>query len=213
MVTIIQTTMAMTIRKGEDWGELRPLPDHGVIVTTDAEACAIVTKARHLEQPIPSIGLLGGDLYRTLGGTGDKTRLYSEQAVSFTCDLGVATFNGQKHYFVAHLVARRQWWRGEAVVAMNAAWLNSWNTGPKAHPGDALLDVYEAKVPLRQRAMVKARLPLGAHLPHPDIIGRRANTFDITLTRKLPIYLDGIRHPSTDHLNISLEPDALTIFV
>ncbi|MGK2958366.1 MAG: hypothetical protein ACSLFB_08220 [Acidimicrobiales bacterium] len=203
----------MTIRKGEDWGELRPLPSHGVIVRTDGAAAAIATEARRLKQPIPPIGLLGGDLCRTLGGSDDPSRLRSSHAVTFPCDLGVAVLDGERFYFVAHIVARRQWWRGKAILAMNAAWLGGWNAGPKAHPGDALIDLYEADIPISQRVKVRARLPLGAHLPHPAIRGRRANTHDLTLKQPLPVYLDGQRLGTFSHIELSLEPDALTIVI
>ncbi len=206
-------TTQMTIRKGEDWGELRPLPDEGVIVHGDAEAADVVAECLRLGRAIPPLGLLGGDLCRTLGGPGDPRRLRSPRAVTFTCDLGVAVLDGATFHFVAHLVARRQWWRGRAVVAMNAAWLGDWNAGPRAHPGDALLDLYEAAVPLGQRAKVRARLPMGAHLPHPAIRGRRAASFDLTLSRSEPVYLDGRAVGSFGHIELSVEPDALTVVI
>lgn len=203
----------MTIRKGEDWGKPSPLPRDGVIVHGDAEAADVVAEARRLGRPIPALGLLGGDLCRTLGGPGDPERLGSDRAVTFSCDLGIAVLDGVAFPFVAHLVARRQWWRGRAVVAMNAAWLGTWNLGPRAHPGDALLDLYEAAVPLGQRRKVRARLPMGAHLPHPAIRARRASSFDLTLPRPEPVYLDGRIVGRFRRLELSLEPDALTVVI
>ena len=63
----------LTIAKGEAWGAPGGLPRHGVVVRSDAEARAIVTAARRADEPIPPLGLLGGDLCRTLGGTGRRS--------------------------------------------------------------------------------------------------------------------------------------------
>ena len=62
----------MTIRKGEPWGQPGPLPSHGVVVSSDRQARAIITAARRASEPIPPLGLIGGDLCRTLGGTGHR---------------------------------------------------------------------------------------------------------------------------------------------
>ena len=83
----------------------------------------IVTAARRAGEPIPPLGLLGGDLCRTLGGTGDEARLRSDAAVQLPVDLGAVLVDGRLHWFVAHLVARHGWWRGRVVAAMNAQFL------------------------------------------------------------------------------------------
>ncbi len=57
----------MTIRKGELWGGPTGLPRDGVVAHSDAEARAIVEHARRRGAPIPPIGLLGGDLCKTMG--------------------------------------------------------------------------------------------------------------------------------------------------
>jgi hypothetical protein len=203
----------MPIRKGEPWGAPGALPEDGVVVRSDAEARALVVAARREGAPLPVLGLLGGDLCRTLGGTGDEGRLRSEAAMTFPVDLGAALLDGRLHWFVAHLVARRQWWRGRAFLAMNASWLDGWNTGPRAHPGDGLVDTYDARVPLGQRLAMRRRLPLGAHLPHPAVTERRARAVQVDLGEALPVRLDGDLVGSARHLSIRLEEDALTVVV
>jgi hypothetical protein len=203
----------VTIRKGEAWGTTAPLPDDGVVVRSDAEARAVVTEARLAGRPIPPLGLLGGDLCRTLGGRGDEGRLRSPSATTLVCDLGVALLDGRRHWFVAHLVARRGWWRGRAWVAMNAAWLGTWNLGPRAHPGDGLLDLTDATVPVGERLKVRARLPQGAHLPHPALRTRRTRAAQVELERALPVRLDGEVVGSYRAISVRLEPDALTVVV
>ena len=203
----------MTVRKGEPWGEPGPLPADAVVVRSDAEARRVVTEARRDQRPVPPLGLLGGDLCRTLGGRGDEAHLRSGAATTASCDLGVALLDGRLHWFVAHAVARRGWWRGRAWVAMNAAYVGSWDLGPRAHPGDGLLDITDATVPVGERLKVRARLAQGAHLPHPALRTQRTRAAQVVLERPLPVRLDGEVVGRFRSISVRVEPDALRILV
>jgi len=203
----------VTISKGEAWGEPGPLPPHGVVVRSDREAREVVTSARRANEPIPPLGLLGGDLCRTLGGTGDEGRLRSERAVRLPVDLGAVLLDGRLHWFVAHLVARRSWLRGRAVVAMNAQHLGSWDVAPRGHPDDGRLDVLDGDLPLGQRLMARNRLRLGTHVPHPLIEERRVAALQLDLDRATPVLLDGEPVGSARALSLRVEPDALLCVV
>jgi hypothetical protein len=196
-----------------DWGAPGPLPDDGVVVRSDGEARQVVTAARRDGTPVPALGLLGGDLCRTLGGTGDEGRLRSGEAMTFPCDLGAVLLDGRLQWFVASLVARGPWWKGRAWLAMNAAWLGTWNVAPRAHPDDGLVDTFDAHIAPGQRLAVRRRLPLGAHLPHPGITERRAKAVQIRLDRPLPVWLDGTAVGEARDVSVRVEPDALTIVV
>ena len=87
-------------------------PPDGVVVRSDAEARAVVTAARRAGDARPVLGLLGGDLCRAVGGTGDEARLRDGRGTVLPVDLGAVLVDGRLHWFVAHLVARRGWWRG-----------------------------------------------------------------------------------------------------
>jgi YegS C-terminal NAD kinase beta sandwich-like domain len=203
----------VTIRKGQDWGAPGALPDDGVVVRSDGEARAVVTAARREGRLPPALGLLGGDLCRTVGGRGDEGRLRSSEAMTLPCDLGAVLLDGRLHWFVASLVARGPWWRGRAWLAMNAAWLGRWNVAPRAHPDDGLVDTFDARVPAGQRLAVRRRLPLGAHLPHPAIAERRAKAVQTRLERPTTVWLDGQAVGEARELSVRVEPDALTIVV
>ena len=203
----------MTIKKGEAWGAPAPLPADGAIVRSDAEARAVVTEARLAGIPIPTLGLLGGDLCRTLGGRGDERRLRSDDAMTFPCDLGVAELDGARHWFVAHAVARRSWWRGRTVAAMNAQWLEAWDLGPRSHPNDGLLDITDGTLPVGDRLKARRRLPTGTHLPHPALTVSRTATADLDLDPSLDIWLDGEKITRCRRLVLSIEPDALRVVV
>ena len=202
----------MTIEKGKAWGAPGALPADGVVVRSDAEARAVLEEARRAGRPYPALGLLGGDLCRTLGGPGDEGRLRSERAVTFPVDVGEALVDGVLHLFVAHLVAHDRLWR-DVFVAMNAQWLGRWNLGPRAHPDDARLDTYRATLTLGDLPKVRARLHHGAHLPHPRIKERRAGAVQVDLERALPVEVDGVAVGRGRRLSVRVEPDALTVVV
>lgn len=203
----------MTIRKGEPWGTPGPLPSHGVVVRSDAEARSVVTAARRANEPIPPLGLLGGDLCRTLGGTGDEARLRSARAIQLPVDLGAVLIDGRLHWFVAHLAAHRSWWRGRVVVAMNAQFLGTWDVAPRGHPNDGRLEVLDADLPFDERLKVRARLKAGSHVPHPGITERHVAALQIDLGQPTPVELDGDDVGWGSSLVLSVEPDALRCVV
>ena len=77
----------MTIRKGEAWGWAEPLPAEGVVVRSDAEARSVLEDARRRGAPFPVLGVLGGDLGRTLAAQGSEERLRSEAAMTLSDSL------------------------------------------------------------------------------------------------------------------------------
>ena len=199
----------MPISKGDPYGGPGDLPDDGVLVRSDAEAAAALSDARRDRRPFPVLGLLGGDLCRTLGGGRTQAQL---QGVRFTVDLGEALLDGRLHLFVAHLVVRTRLWT-RAFVAMNAQWLGDWNLGPRAHPNDGLLDTYDARLPPGQLLPVRSRLHHGAHLPHPNIKERRTAAAQVELDRPLSVRLDGVRAGRAKVISVRVEPDALTVVI
>jgi hypothetical protein len=203
----------MTIRKGGPWGESGPLPADGVVVRTDAEARAVVEEAWRAGRPPPRLGLLGGDLCRTVGGPGDEARLRSPSAVTFPVDLGIAEFDGQRHCFVAHAIARRSWWHGRVVAAMNAQWLGPLDLGPRSHPNDGLLDVTDGNPPMGERFEARRRARTGTHLPHPDLRTARVASIDLTFERPTAVWLDGTRVGRTSALHLTVAPDALLVVI
>ena len=203
----------MTVEKGRPWGVAAPLPADGVEVHSDQEARRLVEVARRAGQDPPVLGLLGGDLCRTVGGRGDATRLRSDEALSVPVDLGAALVDGKLHWFVAHLVARRSWWRGRVVAVMNAEWIGGWDVAPKSHPGDGLLDTLDGDLPIGVRWQVRSRLRTGTHLPHPGITQRRVAALQVEFDRPTPVWLDGERVTDARRLSVRVEPDALRCVV
>ena len=198
----------MPIVKGSPYGEPGPVPEGIVLVRSDAEARAVVEDARRDRRPYPALGLLGGDLCRTLGGgTGPELT-----GVRFPVDLGLVLADGRLHLFVASLVARSRLWT-RAFLAMNAQYLGRWDVAPRAHPGDGLLDTYDVRLQPGQLAPVRSRLAHGTHLPHPGITERRVGAVQVELDRELPLRLDGDVVGQAKVLSVRVEPDALVVYV
>jgi hypothetical protein len=199
--------------RGRGWGVSGALPPDGVVVGTDAEARAVVEGARRAGAPLPTLGLLGGDLCRTLGGPGDERRLRSDEAVTVRVDVGAVLLDGTLHWFVAHLIARRSWWRGRVIAVMNAEFLGTWDLGPRAHPGDGLLDITDGTLPFGDRLAARRRVRTGTHVPHPALATRRVAAWQTELDPPLDVWLDGERVGRSAGLSVRVEPEALTVVV
>ncbi|MGE0881848.1 MAG: diacylglycerol kinase family protein [Acidimicrobiia bacterium] len=205
----------MTIAKGQPWGRTGPVPDSSVMVRSDQAAAAAIAAARRDGEAVPVIGLLGGDLCKTVGGTGDERRLARDDAVLLPCDLGLALLDGKHHMFVAHLVVRDRWWRGRIVAVMNAQWMGDWDVAPRSHPNDGRLDILDVakEMPLLQRSKARRRLVTGTHVPHPDVGVRQAVAETFVFERPLDVYVDGVRVGPARTVVVRVEPDAFTIAV
>jgi hypothetical protein len=203
----------VTVRKGEAWGGPGALPADGVVVDSDLAARQVVTEARRGNRPIPPLGLLAGDLARTCGATGREDRLRGSDAQTLPVDLGEVLVDGALHFFVAHLVARRSWWRGPVVAVMNAQFLGDWDVAPRSHPGDGRLDLLQADLPLGDRWKARTRLRSGTHVPHPGISVRRVEAAQLDLAPGTSVWLDGERLGEARALSVRVVPDALRVVV
>ncbi|MCP4083754.1 MAG: hypothetical protein GY745_01650 [Actinomycetia bacterium] len=203
----------MTIRRGEEWGTAGPLGPDGVVVTSDSEANEIITAARRDRTDPPELGLLGGDLCRTVGGRGDRDRLATDAAQRLPIDLGVALLDGGVKVFVAHLVVPARAWLGPWTVVMNAGWLGEWQFAPASHPNDGRLDVLEGSVPLKDLATFRLRARAGAHIPHPGITTRRTEAVQFEFDRPRPVVVDGRPAGRARTISIRVEPDRLLCVV
>jgi hypothetical protein len=201
----------VTIRRGQPWGANGRLAADAPIFDHDAALRTHVEAARRHRASLGEVGLVGGDLCRTLGGPGERTRLFSPDAVRVPVDIVRAELDGEDHWFVAHLLAHHPGWVGEAAVAMNAEWLGSWKLGPRAHPNDGLVDVTVGELGWQDRLKARRRAPQGMHLPHPRLRVERTGHTTITFRRPVPVLLDGTRCGRRRHIVLTVEPDAVTV--
>lgn len=203
----------MTITRGQPWGEPGQLGAGGVVCGSDAAAAKAVSDARRAGRQLPELGLVGGDLCRTVGGSGQDQRLHSDDAVRLPIDLVRANLDGVDHWFVAHLVARRPLWQGRFAVVMNADCLGEWQLAPRGHPNDGVVDVTDGALPFGQRLKARTRARSGDHLPHPKLSTGRAAAWSTTFDRPVPVWLDGVRAGRFRQIAVTVEPDAVVVVV
>jgi hypothetical protein len=204
----------MTVRKGEAWGSVGPAPAGMLTAVDDRELRHIVCAALAAGVQPPPVGLLGGDLMRAVGGSGDPGRFAGDVAI-LPVDVLRVEVDGVVDWCCCHVVARRRWWRGEIVAAMNAQHVGAWDVAPRAHPGDGKVDVVRADPAMswRDRARARSRLALGTHVPHPHIEVRQRSELELEFDRPLRLELDGEVWMRASSVRIVVLPDALTVVV
>ena len=201
----------MNVERGHDWGGSGPVPDDAVVVGSDAEVSDLVTEARRSGRDLPVVVLAGGDLCRTLGGTGVARP--GGSGTRLTVDLGAALLDGKIYWFCAHLVVRPQFRPGRWWVVANAAHHGRWNLAPRAHPGDGLLDILDADLSGLAWVAARRRLPRGDHVPHPGIRYNRVPAVQHSFSRSVPVRLDGQSIGRFREFSVRVEAEALQVVV
>jgi hypothetical protein len=202
----------MTIRKGDPWGEPAVCPTDLRVVPTDRHLRDWVIWHRTRDESIGDVGVSGGDLARTCGGTGAS----QPSAAKVTVDvMRVVLDDGAPTWGVAHIVARRSWLTGEVAFVMNAQYLGHYDVAPRSHPNDGRLDVLRVGPDMgwRERLQARQRARRGSHVPHPHLVARSVGEVDLHFTRPVVVWIDGVRCGAASRLHVSAEPDAMTMYV
>ncbi|MCX6510286.1 MAG: hypothetical protein NT081_05675 [Actinobacteria bacterium] len=144
---------------------------------------------------------------RTLGGSGDATRLQTSEALTVPVDLPIAVIDGTEYPFVAHLLIGRPFAKN-FVVAMNAQWLGTLDLGPRSHPGDGLIDVTSGTLPWTQRRLARRRALSGTHLPHPALKHQRSSHELFVFSSPVSVQIDSSLRLKATEILVRVEPDA-----
>jgi hypothetical protein len=195
----------MTIRKGTEWGVAVERPPDLVLCDGDAALAARVAAG----DPRP-LAVAGGDLARTVGSPGTRTTLQRVPVDALRVEL-----DGREVLGVAHVVARRRWWRGRILAVCNAEHMGDWDVAPRSHPNDGVADVVEvsASMPWRARLQARRRLPAGTHVPHPDISTQRVTEAEWDLDPGMRVHVDGVDHGPARRLRVQVVADAFALHV
>ncbi len=231
----------MTIRRGEAWGSEGSPDDVAGVAGSDASLARLVAGSRATAGASPAgpFLLTGGDLHRTLGAP----RPDPERTVvhRFDCDVvsGTATTDDGaplELLAVAHVLglplargfARRRerpgrvvpagdvlaaLWNGPSFVAANAAFVGDANLGPRAHPGDGLLDVSCGSMDRRDRRTARARMLVGAHLPHPGVVDVRTRSWASPPGVRYLLVCDGLELGVCRDIRLVVLSDAVLVAV
>jgi hypothetical protein len=99
------------------------------------------------------------------------------------------------------------------LVAMNGQYLRGLDVSPRGHPGDGVAEAQLYALPPGARRAMRSRLTVGAHLPHPAIIIRRAHRLVVRAGRPVPLEVDGIARGKVTDLELTLRPAAYRLLV
>ena len=202
----------MNIEKGRSWGSLSPLPPEGVIIKTNKELLEKVNDCKRQGIDLPTFGLLGGDLWRTLGGRRAEERLYGGEATTLDIDLGCALLDGKIFWFCAHMFIGSKL-KGEKIFISNVAHYGKTNPAPKAHPGDGKFDMLEVKLSPLQTFKAVKRVSAGTHIPHPGIKYKQVSSEQFSFEKKLSIEIDGKNIGKFSTVSIRIENEALRVVI
>lgn len=203
----------MSISKGSVWGRVGVLPQNARVATSN----------RHLSELIRAVpldgtfivGLAGGDLHRTVGGPSVPGRLHTADAMLLPIDVIEAELDhdtNRRIRFVTHLIAHDRFYRN-GVAAMNADFWRRYQLGPRAHPGDGVLDVYQATLEWGDIVRIAPRARTGTHVPHPRLLLQRGATAEVTFARRLRVVADDVYVGRATSITFRVIPDAITIVV
>jgi hypothetical protein len=195
----------VTIRKGEEWGTTVTRPAHIVMATSDAELARLIAA-----DPQGVYGLTGGDLFRTVGSPAAR-----EVVQRLPIDAIEVEIDDRTLLAVAHVHARRSWWKGAIVAVMNTDHVGACNVAPRAHPNDGRLDVVEVdpRMSVRARLQARSRLPQGTHVPHPCIAVRTVTEATWEFVSPAHVFVDGAAAGRCRRLRVRVLADHSAIYV
>ena len=207
----------MTIGKGTSWGSPRQLPAGSPVLDSDASLFHWLNSGSPVNSTdstdaLSDVGLTGGSLWSMLGGASCVGRITTSESVGYSCDVVDVRTDVGDFRFIASMAAHTLTW-SRAVLAMNVQDFGRFRFGHRAHPGDGLVDIYQADLPMQQRFLVAKRARLGAHLPHPFIREQRVAHAELTLRRPMRFWLDGVACGRSASFALRVEPDALTVII
>ncbi len=102
--------------------------------------------------------------------------------------------------------------RATGVVVASGQHLRGADVVPRGHPGDGLIEVQVYAVRRGERAGVRARLPQGVHLPHPDITQTRGRHVEVRADRgPVPLEVDGVAVPPAALVTVDVVPGAFVL--
>lgn len=203
----------MGITPREQWGKPGVMPPDGLVVNGNEELQEIIESCRRSNNEIPTIGLAGGDLWRTLGGKSHHDRLRKGDAQLFSVDLGAALIDGHIHWFASHLIVRTRIWAGRTWIVANTSHYGNWNIAPRAHPGDGLLDILDLNLGFSDRLKARSRVQAGNHVPHPDIRYQRRPAAQIEMKKETDVWIDGKKIKKASQISVRIEPDGLRVML
>ena len=176
------------------------------VATTDSELIALYESGERL------IGLQGGDLYKSLGGSGVAgLEADGVNTVGLKLDLGQLVVDESSYLFASYCKLLKPMKPWSTIWIINSPIIGQRRISPKSHPGDGWLDVVEFSLSFRQSLKAYKRSSTGDHLPHPQIKTSKKRTFMVNSNRKSKIVIDGKKIGFGKEVSISIIPHAIGV--
>jgi YegS C-terminal NAD kinase beta sandwich-like domain len=109
----------------------------------------------------------------------------------------------------------KSWVDGAAttVVVATGQFLRGLDVVPRGHPGDGRAEVQVYQLRPSERRAMRARLAVGAHVPHPRIQQRSAQRVEIVAERPLALEVDGRPHGHALRLVVEVRSAAYRLLI
>lgn len=203
----------MTIEKGAAWGTVGVTP-HDCAVAKDeaAAASAVQHGATH-------VWLESGDILRALGlAVGTRAPKAGEPCRLLPCDVLMVQLDDAAPVLALSSVVVGSWRKPQMWVT-TGGFLGALNVAPRAHVNDGVVDALEfaGRIPLRQLLLMRQRMRLGDHLPHPRLTMHRAPQVKWPSsphdTNSSAVIIDGKQQGRAKQVTIEVRPDAFLLCV
>lgn len=201
----------MTIEKGAAWGSVGPTPHDCVLAKDEAGAAVAV------QQGATHVWLESGNILRALGlSTATGALHVGEPCRLLPCDVLIVKLDDAAPVLALSSVVIGSW-RTPQMWVTTGGFLGALNVAPRAHVNDGLVDALEFNnsIPVRQLLLMRRRMRLGDHLPHPMLTMHRAAHVkwpsNHQVAKKRTIRLDGKERGRAAQVTVEVRPDAFSL--
>lgn len=206
----------MTIKRGQDWGQLVERPDRLHIFDDDSSFGSFLSDNRALDWSSMNFAILKSEAARDLGLSGARTDSSQMLRTSFDLievqaqvgDLRITRF------LVGQAVLGNGFFRGRTVGVFNVSFHAGRDWAPRAHPNDGKMDVVEFAKDMKfaQRFAAYRKLKTGSHLPHPDISYHQSNQYQFDDLRATRLTVDSLDLGAVKTCTFQVIVDAVTLY-
>ena len=203
----------MTIEKGAAWGTVGVTPHECVVAKDEAAAASAV------QHGATHVWLESGDILRALGLTVATGALkVGEPCRLLPCDVLMVQLDDAAPVLALSSVMVGSW-RKPQLWVIAGGFLGALNVAPRAHVNDGVVDALEfaGSIPLRQLLLMRRRMRLGDHLPHPRLTMHRAAQVKWPTSpigpKSSAVIIDGKQRGRAAQVTIKVRPDAFLLCV
>ena len=159
------------------------------------------------------IGIIGGNLFTSLGGNIALDYPSNSTVTSCSIDIGCVSIGDDSFYFASTLLVLNllRPWTSTGIV--NTQLSNGNRYAPKAHPGDGFMEEIESNLDIRQAIIARKKLRSGDHLPHPQLRLKKGKAFTYDFPKGMKLILDSKSIGRYKAFSVKVIPHAIQVIV